>query len=1276
MDMDRLLRQPLILLSLALALTISVPPGLHAEDANNRAERVKEANDGNDFGKFLSNQALQNEPEFYQDGEGGHIGIRGENGDDEIVDRVDVNNLAPGYNSAKAHELQAAFGDEEKQQELVTQYKERDLTSDDSDSAQALRTIPVIGRSKTRLGDDDLETLVEVSLQKMQGGGVGPDAIYADCAPEVEVIDTGHTQPTDLESTQTCEVLNRLSSATRKRRLNEAAPYDKLLLNVSHFNITSNEAFNFQVNPPKGSLLVGVETELKVLSSNAVSIAITEEPMASNDWQGKVVVVACNGPCTSPVGYQFQVLGRLTMVTESFQNNPDPLLMESDRFCTARWTCTDSSPHTIGGNPITAEVAASLTPLYPTNPGNTPPDSMEPALCWAARADYDCDYNLGSICFGDNCSTNTDGNTTDNTCTALEQSSSCHQVATRCADGGANDDGFCYVQENVYACENTEQIPQLHLRTRQVCASNLGCVGEECAGTASRQEQVTNLLQTQGQLALNQHLLSDWSTPEPEASGKDTPLSPSVFKGKPRECRKALGGTLSCCREAETDGMNAWAKRYKTTMRRGSAEQSVALAQENGEPESLWRALEDPSNQTLAGLSRGFTSASDTAHGGQESTLAKAQATSTRLWDITRAHEAEQDDEVSTRLGCSPEETDLALDREIGACQAIGGYCADSTLGVCLEKRDVYCCFASPLSRAVAVKLAGGQEGIANGAFGTPKEPRCGGWGMAEAVQKGALETDTREWVARMNRAGEATTLDSISHMSADSLTGSTSTFDDEDRVDVVTRTKERMDALPITETTAKVDREAQQQIQSFRSNNDGNQAAFGPAYYSARPGETVTITMMHRGWRSLSARVISEEGSAREGIHFEKLDEDVRWPDRDTDNRTVQLKIKEDLSIPAQGLELKVKLTNPSGKNATFYPNDSARVVIYQKPSVVQEENTPIITRFWISGVPTWGGAMVSPDSTIAYIPRASGRYVNLSWEAKTADSCAGSSNIELPEWEGSKGPFRYNNLINFPSDAYGKTYRLQLKCWRKERSEQKTVKVVFLQDGAPPPPSGPIDIAPVPADSCNLERGDITDSTQRERFQPIGYEGVIVPWEVAFSVPGGLVRHYPMRPSAPQPVGSFSLDGQPMLNRYISIPFGMDRLDNPNDFHRMRNLMAIPTSYIPDYKPRPATPIYVTFSPCMGDFREGVTDPPPGDESLLRACRIIVKGADGNPFYWTDSDGVYGGACKLIPGRRYYLNIIFADVRDGVISRDETTCVVNHVFAKYGVCDFMFMQ
>lgn len=112
-----------------------------------------------------------------------------------------------------------------------------------------------------------------------------------------------------------------------------------------------------------------------------------------------------------------------------------------------------------------------------------------------------------------------------------------------------------------------------------------------------------------------------------------------------------------------------------------------------------------------------------------------------------------------TPLLCSPSEVLLDRQDDAGLCHKIGTYCSSSFLGICLTKRDVYCCFQSKISRILQEQ---GRPQIGK-TWGTPKKPLCDGFTIFEFQQLDLSVMDFREIYAEFVDAAklpdEAATL-------------------------------------------------------------------------------------------------------------------------------------------------------------------------------------------------------------------------------------------------------------------------------------------------------------------------------------------------------------------------------------------------------------------------------------------------------------------------------------------------------------------------------------
>ena len=96
---------------------------------------------------------------------------------------------------------------------------------------------------------------------------------------------------------------------------------------------------------------------------------------------------------------------------------------------------------------------------------------------------------------------------------------------------------------------------------------------------------------------------------------------------------------------------------------------------------------------------------------------------------------------------CEQEEFELNAQRELGNCHKVGKYCKTKVAGLCIEERESYCCFNSPLSRIIQ-EQARPQLGKN---WGKAKEPECGGLTIDEIGQLNWDTIDLTEWVNLLN---------------------------------------------------------------------------------------------------------------------------------------------------------------------------------------------------------------------------------------------------------------------------------------------------------------------------------------------------------------------------------------------------------------------------------------------------------------------------------------------------------------------------------------------
>lgn len=98
---------------------------------------------------------------------------------------------------------------------------------------------------------------------------------------------------------------------------------------------------------------------------------------------------------------------------------------------------------------------------------------------------------------------------------------------------------------------------------------------------------------------------------------------------------------------------------------------------------------------------------------------------------------------------CNAEEKLLDQKDDAGLCHKVGTYCSSKFLGICITKKDSYCCYQSKLSRIIQ-EQGRPQIGLT---FGTPKVPICDGFSIFQFQQLDLSVMDFREVYAEFQDA-------------------------------------------------------------------------------------------------------------------------------------------------------------------------------------------------------------------------------------------------------------------------------------------------------------------------------------------------------------------------------------------------------------------------------------------------------------------------------------------------------------------------------------------
>ena len=149
---------------------------------------------------------------------------------------------------------------------------------------------------------------------------------------------------------------------------------------------------------------------------------------------------------------------------------------------------------------------------------------------------------------------------------------------------------------------------------------------------------------------------------------------------------------------------------------------------------------------------------------------------------------------------CEDKEFELVSNRDMGNCHFIGSYCKSKKLGMCIEKRQTYCCYQSPLSRIMneQIRKQGDILGVEFDGFGTPREPKCAGIPLEKVDKVDWDRIDLSEWIALLDSTGN---LPNDTTISIESLTGKGSELDvDGDRLNTIERMLKRLEGTNVDE--------------------------------------------------------------------------------------------------------------------------------------------------------------------------------------------------------------------------------------------------------------------------------------------------------------------------------------------------------------------------------------------------------------------------------------------------------------------------------------------
>lgn len=447
-----------------------------------------------------------------------------------------------------------------------------------------------------------------------------------------------------------------------------------------------------------------------------------------------------------------------------------------------------------------------------------------------------CDYNHGTgSCFtsatGEEVCLN--NNEDIDNCAELE-ASSCGFIDSECTGGATGSEGNCYVFTERWDCGEDVPIDDISHTQTLDCAGPIRCLGNDCLDPELTQSD--SFARTAALLNVAQFMTQDL---ECATSG-----TCEVFAGYNHECKIAVGGVQDCCDVPTNTSVGT----YINAMFQVAKLDSGLMALDNSNAiKSAYQTFREPIAKTVSNVTKPFTSYAENISGttselfkpvsqfvdGLKSEIKDAvvntindmlgEAATNMGADAATAAAADQAvDEVAQETAgdaiveniagaanvlmtvytayvvavmviqilyeCEEDEFTLAAKRDTKSCTYVGSYCADEILGACIEKRESYCCFNSPLSRIVNEQL----RPQLSRSYGDPKNPDCNGIRMAEVANIDWSQVNLGEWTALLTKHDLMPKMD----MNISSLTGESSDLDvfSNERPDAEQRVFDRLD--------------------------------------------------------------------------------------------------------------------------------------------------------------------------------------------------------------------------------------------------------------------------------------------------------------------------------------------------------------------------------------------------------------------------------------------------------------------------------------------------
>ncbi|EOG4985552.1 conjugal transfer mating pair stabilization protein TraN [Salmonella enterica subsp. enterica serovar Cerro] len=513
----------------------------------------------------------------------------------------------------------------------------------------------------------------------------------------------------------------------------------------------------------------------------------------------------------------------------------------ADGFAQGEITCIDNPTDTTGCTVING-IKVCESQLKPS------PLPGIPKLCKKVRVKADYDFYKGQMdCWTDpqgetHCPVNSGGNL--NSCTEFENNPQCGFISSKCVDGAEGASGTCYVHEDTYDCGSDVAVPTLEKETEYQCGGPIRCMGDDCLDVSKTQS--TDFARATALLNAAQFMTQDMS-----CTGLDGDKNPtgdenvicSAFAGEAGECKIAVGGVSDCCEKPSNISLADYLNLIMAVPKLDGAIMALGSEANPSAIKGAYQILREPVLDGWTEVTKPFASYIENMSGAVDSFYQPVEQFVDELIDQLTEQVKEVMADVMKSLGqdaatqeaaaggagklaqeslmesaatwlstamtiytvyvvamvmiqmiwkCEEDEFTMNAKRALKNCSYVGSYCKSKVLGACIEKREAYCCFNSPLSRIIQEQVRP-QLGES---FGDPKNPQCGGIPLDKIAEIDWSKVNLDEWLGILQQNGK---FPDPSSLNLDSLTGAGSDFNiDGSRKNAQERTLERLNGVDV----------------------------------------------------------------------------------------------------------------------------------------------------------------------------------------------------------------------------------------------------------------------------------------------------------------------------------------------------------------------------------------------------------------------------------------------------------------------------------------------